>query len=243
MELTNKTIVLTGATKGIGYQLLNQLNSHNKLIVLGSNSQRLASLKQQFTDLSCYQVDLADLDKVKQIAQQINDKYRQVDVLINNAAIQNTATFDSGEFKPELIVREVNVNFSAICYLIYYLQGALRQSSPGIVLNINSGLALAPKTSSAVYCACKSALNSLSQSLSYQFEDKQINVLQAFLPLVDTSMTQGRGSNKLSAEQAALSILQGLERQHANNYIGKVKLLPTLLRLWPSLAKRLLKGV
>lgn len=241
-DMTNKTILLTGATRGIGYQLLNQLYGDNQLIVLGRNAEQLAQLNQQFTHIDSYQVDLADLTKVTQVAQQINDKYGKLDVLINNAAIQYHAHFDSPQFSPQQIEYEINTNFTAICYLIYYLQSSLQQSTNGIILNINSGLALAPKTGSAVYCATKAALNSLTQSLQYQFAGKNLKFLQAFLPLVNTDMSKGYGKHKLSDQQAAKAILNGLRKQQEINYIGKVKILALLLRICPAIAKRLLKG-
>jgi short-subunit dehydrogenase involved in D-alanine esterification of teichoic acids len=118
---------------------------------------------------------------------------------------------------------------------------ALAHNNKAAILNINSGLALAPKTSSAIYCATKGALNIFSQSLRYQLEDTNINVHQAFLPLVDTAMTVGRGENKVTAEEAARAIIQGLEKNIQDHDIGKVKLLRVLLRLAPSMAQKIMK--
>ncbi len=111
-----------------------------------------------------------------------------------------------------------------MCSLIYLLLPNLLQPNPSLIVNINSGLALVPKTSSAVYCATKAALNILSQSLAHQFEDTSIDVKQVFLPLVDTAMTTGRGKAKLSAEQAAADIICGLHSTGPNIDIGKMKL-------------------
>ena len=108
-------------------------------------------------------------------------------------------------------------------------------------MNVNSGLALAPKTSSAVYCATKAALNSFSNSLGYQLEKTNIRVLQAFMPLVDTPMTEGRGAGKITAAEAAETLLNGLTREDPITDVGKVRLLRILLRLSPNLARKIMK--
>ncbi len=118
----------------------------------------------------------------------------------------------------------------------------LLHKNKAVILNINSALALAPKTSSAIYCATKGALNIFTQSLRYQLEKTNISVQQVFLELVDTSMTRGRGKNKVSAEDAAKKIILGIERDISEHNIGKVKILRILLRLAPSIAQKILKN-
>ena len=142
----------------------------------------------------------------------------------------------------ELIQREIDVNFTSICSLIYLSLPALLQENRSIILNINSGLGLVPKTSSAVYCATKGALNIFSQSLRHQLEHTNVEVMQAFLPLVDTEMTRGRGTGKLTAEEAASKIIKGLGASKQDIDIGKVKLLRLLTRLAPSLARKIMKA-
>ena len=80
-----------------------------------------------------------------------------------------------------------------------------------------------------------------SRSLGYQLEQTNIRVLQAFLPLVDTPMTHGRGTGKLTAQRAAQDIVLGIEQGKRINNIGKVKLLRVLLALTPRLARNVMK--
>jgi len=114
-----------------------------------------------------------------------------------------TATFIDEEFRYESISYEIALNFTSICSMTYLLLPALLHKEKAIIMNVNSGLGLTPKTSSAIYCATKGALNIFSQSLRYQLEKTNISVQQAFLDLVDTKMTKGRGKNKTAPEVAA----------------------------------------
>ncbi|WP_370981150.1 SDR family oxidoreductase [Agaribacterium sp. ZY112] len=242
MILEGKYIVITGGTSGIGYQLVKMLQNSNRVAIIGRNPVKLAKLSKEFPNIESYQADLADISQVETVTDVLADQAHPIDVLINNAAVQYTPTFISNEFNPTTITEEININYTSICYLIAGLLPQLNQDSKSVILNINSGLGLVPKTDSAVYCGCKGALNIFSQSLAYQLEKTQIQVQQAFLPLVETGMTTGRGQGKIPPEFAAKKIIDGLVSEREINDIGKVKLLRWLIRLMPSLARNILKG-
>jgi len=67
-------------------------------------------------------------------------------------------------------------------------------------------------------------------------------VKQAFLPLVDTAMTKGRGKGKLSVENAVAEIIEGMNGSGYEINVGKVKILRLLQRLSPKLAKNIMKA-
>lgn len=241
MKLENKRIVITGGTSGVGYQMVKNLHPDNQVIVISRNEDKLHDLSQQLEGVVTYQVDLSRLEDVEVVADAIVKRYGSVDVLINNAAVQNAPTFLDKDFQYETISREVTINFTSICSLTYLLLPALLHRDKAVILNINSGLALAPKTSSAIYCATKGALNMLTLSLRYQLEQTNVSVQQVFLELVDTAMTAGRGTKKMTAGDAAKQIIDGVRREIPDHDIGKVKLLRLLLRLAPSMAQKIMK--
>jgi len=239
--LKDKIIVITGCTSGIGYQLTKQLQKENELIVIGRNEQKLKALEVEFLGLRTYCADLSQHNQIEEVGRAIAKDYEHIDLLINNAAVQHEECLQDSAFQYTTIREEITVNFTAVCSLVYLLLPCLLHDKEAAILNINSALSLTPKTSSAIYCGTKGALNIFSQSLRYQLDRSNIKVLQAFLELVDTSMTQGRGKNKISAKEAALKIIQGVEQGVEDNYFGKVKLLRLLLRIAPSLARKIMK--
>lgn len=241
MRLESKTIVLTGGTSGIGLEILKRLSEKNKVIVLARNTAKLKSLNLQIENIDLIDCDLAKVELLDEVVDEIIKKYNYVDVLINNAAVQFTPCFLDDDFAVESIDREIKINFSSVCRLIYLLLPALIKDSRSIILNVNSGLALSPKTTSAVYCASKAALNSFSISLGYQLEKTNIRVQQIFMPLVDTPMTKGRGSGKISPAIAASEVIEGIEKESPVVNVGKVKLLRFLLKLSPWVANRIMK--
>lgn len=240
-DITGKIVVLTGGTSGIGRVLVDLLAERTKLIVIGRDAAKLKALEHEYSSVTTVHADMASKESVTAAAKQLSQTGGPIDVLINNAAMQYEPYFTSSEFDPKMIGREMDVNFTNICYLIHGLLPAMNRQSASVILNIGSGLGLAAKPASAIYCASKGALNIFSQSLRYQLEEQNIHVLQALLPMVQTPMTEGRGSGKITAEDAAAKILQGLINLKPDNDIGKVKLLRRMLRLAPSVAYKIMQ--
>lgn len=241
MKLKGKHIVVTGGASGIGRELVRQLCPDNEITVLARPSKNLLNLQKAHDHVHVIETDFSDLSSVETAADKLVKSGVTVDLLINNAAVQYTPHFTEKEFRYETIKREININFTSICTLIYLVLPLLLQSDRASIININSGLALAPKTGSAIYCATKAALNSLSLSLRYQLENTNIIVQQAFLPLVDTPMTKGRGTGKITAEEAAREIIAGIAASKIEINIGKVKLLRFIQRVSPTLARQIMK--
>ena len=241
MKIKGKHIVISGATSGIGLELTRQLYSDNTVIVIGRSTQKLEALAEELKGISTFCADLANLDQLETAASKIVAEFPTIDMLINNAAVLNTPKFTDQDFDYSSIRDEVTINFTAPCCLIHQLLPALLTSNKASIININSGLGLVPKTTSAIYCATKGALNIFSQSLNYQLEDTNIDVQQVFLELVETPMSQGRGSAKISAKSAAQKIIEGIALGITEHNIGKVKLLRLLLRIAPSIARKIMK--
>ena len=239
--MKGKTIVLTGGTSGIGYELTKLLYEYNELIVISKDSNKLDDLAKKYSSIFTYEVDLSDIEAVSVLTDIIVENHKSIDILINNAAVQYSPTFLDDDFDYNGITKEINTNFTSICTLTYKLLSSLNHGGEAVILNVNSGLGLVPKTTSAVYCATKGALNIFTQSLRHQLENTNISVQQIFLELVDTNMTKGRGENKISPKYVAEKIIYGMENKILEHDIGKVKLLRLLLRIAPSLAKKIMK--
>jgi len=242
MGLKEKRIIITGGASGIGLELVKQLTDENDIIIIARNSNNLTRFSQQYPNVKIFKADLSDPVMLKKAAKDIVEQYKEIDGLINNAALQYTPQFPESEFKFDQIANEISINFTSPCQLCFLLLPALLKGNEPFILNINSGLGLVPKTGSAIYCATKGGLNIFSQALRNQLEKTNIDVLQAFLPLVDTPMTKGRGTGKLPPDKTASHIIKGINRRTPDNDIGKVKILRAIARLSPGLAQKIMKS-
>ncbi len=242
MKLINKKILITGVTSGIGLALVEKLYQSNDIYIIARNKQKIKELQSRFPDVIAYQADFSNIAALQGVVNEISHEIHSLDLLINNAAVQYTPMFTDNDFDVNSIIDEITTNFTSICYLCYLLLPVLNQQHSAVILNVNSGLAIAPKTTSAIYCATKVALSSFSKSLRYQLNNTQVQVLQAFLPLVDTPMTKGRGSAKMSVDNVSSEIIKGIEKTIIDHDIGKVKLLRIINRLLPSLAQKIMRN-
>ena len=241
MNVTGKTIVITGGTSGIGLELVKKLADDNQLIVVSRKGTLPETLLNGKYPVRQFHANLASKVELEDFVDQVSKSFDSIDILINNAAIQCDPVFLSDEFNYDAIQTEIDINFTSVCHLTYLFLPLLLAAEKAEVINMNSGLAIAPKTGSAIYCATKSAMDSFSKSLSYQLEKTSVDVRQVFLPLVDTRMTEGRGTGKLQASDVAGRIVKAIASKNNVIDIGKVSLLRAINYLTPSLAQTIMK--
>lgn len=248
MNLTGRTILVTGGARGVGRELTRQLvglGAH--VVAVGRDRDQLKSLAADHGEhVSPHVLDLADPDTVDEFVDELPDRHPELSVIINNAGVQSLTDFlhDDPSASREVVRREIAVNLDAVITLSTGLLPHLSRQHSAAIVNITSGLALAPKASAPVYCATKSGVRTFTRALRYQCEAaaSNVRVIDAILPLVDTDMTQGRGRDKISAAQAAEAVISGIRRDKAEIYIGKTKLLRTVMRLSPPLGHRIMRS-
>jgi len=137
---------------------------------------------------------------------------------------------------------ETAINFIGPVELTKSMLPQMRHLPGARLVFVTSGLALAPKRSSPVYCANKAGLRSFAKSLRAQLRNAQwnIEVTEALPPLVDTDMTRGRGRGKISAQTAARQIVEGIQAGKLEIYVGASALLRVINRISPALAEAIM---
>lgn len=237
VHLNGKTVLLTGGTDGIGLRLARQLRAKGALVIItGRTPVRIAAAEAE--GFACIAAELTGPDGVDAVIAALGA--RPLDVLINNAGMGSDHDF---RVAPPLAEDDENtlwLNLHAPIRLIARLMPALRARSEAMIVNVTSGLAIAPNAGSPVYCATKSALRSYTMALRAQLKGTRIHVLEALPPLVDTQMTAGRGSNKLSPEECARQIARAMERGASEANVGMVKVLRAVYAVSPALARAIM---
>jgi uncharacterized oxidoreductase len=246
-SLADRTILLTGAGGGIGRALLGQLVSRKakRIIVVGRDEARLRELAAENPSAEPYVADLSNQAQLDDLVLFVSGKADDLSVLINNAGTQLLTDLvdpEADRHRPAL-AKEMAVNFSAPIQLAIALLPQMLEKPSAMIVNVTSGLALAPKQSSPVYCAAKAGLRSFTKALRYQAQARapHVRIVEALPPLVDTQMTRGQGRGKISPEACAAEIVAGMEAGRGTIYVGKTKLLRKIQGLSPSLADRLMR--
>lgn len=247
IELANSKAIVTGAARGIGLEISKQLLAKNcHVIAVGRNKKSLERLKAEYPDkVSIYVVDLINQDEVKHLAATLKSDHLDLNILINNAAVQFEVDLlnDNLETLLQSTRTEITLNLESVLHLTVRLLPILKNNQNAAIVNISTGLIIAPKQASPIYCATKAAMHSFSQSLRYQCEvdAPNIQITEAIMALVDTDMTKGRGSDKITPSQAASEIIDGLIRSKDEVWVAKAKLLRVINYIAPFLARRILR--
>ncbi|MGW0824867.1 SDR family NAD(P)-dependent oxidoreductase [Streptomyces sp. NPDC002845] len=234
--------VITGGTAGVGLALARLLAGRGeRVVVCGRDRERVAAAGA-IPGIEAIRCDLAVESEVASLTERIRER-GAIRLLVNNAAVQFSYRLTDRD-RDDLLRdtdTEIGTNLTGPVKLTAL---ALPLMLPGgAIVNITSALALTPKRSAPLYCATKAALRSYTTALRYQLADDErgIRVTEAMLPLVDTAMTAGRGSGKISPERAATELLRGLDRNRPVVHVGKIRALTALHRLSPALVARLLR--
>ena len=243
MRSDNNTILLTGGTSGIGLELLRQFYKlGNRIIVASRNSENLNKLHSEFPSVSTVVCDLSDSKAVRKLLEHCINTYPEINILINNAGIQYNYQWLEEEDGFYKISKEIRINLTSPMHLCYGLLPQLAGHNEAAIINVSSALAFHPKRSAPVYCATKAALHNFSKAMRYQLQDTGVKVFEIIPPLVDTPMTEGRGSGKISPEELVNEFMRNFKRNKYESSIGKTKLLRRLARIYPKAADNILKN-
>lgn len=236
MDLAEKLVLVTGGTDGIGRELAQQLRAAGaQVVVTGRSHDRLAAMREAgFEAVEC------DLSTPAGIDTLVNAMAaRPLALLVNNAG--SGSIYDPDRINSlEDASACIRLNLDAPIQLTTRLLPQLRAQPVAAVVNVTSGLAIAPRAGGSVYCATKAGLRSWTQALRYLLKDSNVHVMEALPPVVETKMTSGRTGRKMSASACAAEILRGIQANKAEVNVGMVKLLQLIHSISPALARRVM---
>jgi NAD(P)-dependent dehydrogenase (short-subunit alcohol dehydrogenase family) len=199
MNIANKTVLITGANRGIGQALVNEALRRGAKRVYAGTRGVLHVADERVTPLK---LDVTSASQIEQVVKEVNG----LDILINNAGI---ALYD-GLASSDVIEQHLAVNLFGTLKVTHALLPLLRRSKGAIVNNL-SLVALAPLPVTPAYSISKAAAFSMTQSLRALLAGEGVTVHGVLLGPVDTDMTRGFEIPKASPESVAQGIFNGLE--------------------------------
>ena len=200
MNIAKKTVLITGANRGIGRALVEEaLRRAARRVYAGTRSQ-LEHTDSRVTPLT---LDVSNAKQIERAVEQVD----HLDILINNAGI----SIPDDLSKPEVIEQHLAVNlFGSLNVTRAFLQ--LLKRSKGAIVNNVSTVALAPLPIIPAYSISKAAALSMTQSLKVLLASQGVTVHAVLTGPVDTDMTRGVDYPKASPESVATAIFDGLEK-------------------------------
>ena len=201
MNIAEKTLLVTGANRGLGEALVKEaLNRGAKRVFAGTRST-LPNTDPRVTALT---LDVTNASQIQKAVDEVAD----LDVLINNAGIGVFEDLtDLGAIQKQL---DVNL-LGPLKVTKAFLPRLIR--SKGAIVNILSITSIAPMPVLPGYSISKAGALSLTQSLRALLKRQEVKVHGVILGSVDTDMSRGYDIPKVSPETAAAGIFDGLEKE------------------------------
>ena len=197
MNLHNKNIIVTGANKGIGAEIANNLHKNGANVICCTRKKNSSLIKNaeiqnksNKNKIYNYEFDLSNEDEVLNIADQICKDFDQIDGLVNNAGINHVSLFLMD--KIENIKKTFQINFFSQLIFSKIIIKKMMKKKAGSIIFISSKAALDHVPGRLAYSSSKSSLINTTEILSKELGRYNIRVNAIAPGIIDTDMLKNQ---------------------------------------------------
>ncbi len=225
MQAAKRVALITGANKGIGFEVARQIAKAGWTVLAAARNAELGQqaatkLQAEGLDVHFIHVDLDDPESAIAAAESVRKQYGKLDLLINNAAIAGTADGPPSEVSLQTVEAVMHTNYAGTVAVTQAMLPLLQAAGRAQIINVSSELGsvslhndpdwkYAPVKFLA-YCASKAALNMFTVQLAYEFRDGSIAVNSVNPGYTATDLNENRGTQTVeegSAEIVRVALL------------------------------------
>ena len=192
-KVDGKTIIVTGASSGIGLTVskhLAQAGAH--VLLLARTKETLDEVKAEIEanggKASVFPCDLNDMESIDAVSKEILASVDHIDILINNAGRSIRRAVHESIDRFHDFERTMQLNYFGAVRLVLNVLPHMMQRKDGQIINISSIGVLANATRFSAYVASKAALDAFSRCLSAEVHSHKIAITSIYMPLVRTPM-------------------------------------------------------
>lgn len=170
-----KTIIITGASSGIGKAASELLvQDGHQILAVSRNKKALSELTKKYNNCLAFPCDLRDAKTAIQTAQAILKKFPNIDVLINNAGVGFPTRLD--EIKEKEYDNIMDTNVKGMVFLTREILKRMKKNNSGHIVNISSPAGVQSNPVAPIYCASKFAVEGYTQGLRMQIKEDKKNI-------------------------------------------------------------------
>ena len=245
MNMKNNTILITGGTSGIGYELARQLCESNTVIITGRNREKLEKAKANLKNVHTFQCDVANPQEIINLYQAVTTLFPELNIVMNNAGIMKKIDLQQ-EIGLLTLTQEIDTNVNGVIRMCTQFLPHLKQQKNAAIINVSSALAFVPFVSTPVYCATKAALHSYTQSLRVQLRNTKVKVFELAPPAIETPLinefdaSEQEGMAIMNVTKLAKLAIEGIKSDEEEIRPGQSNLLKMMSRIAPSFALNML---
>ena len=245
MNITGNTILVTGGSSGIGFEMARQfVTRKNKVIITGRDGKKLQNAKQQLGEVTAIRNDVGNPDDVEKLYELVAKDFPDLNILINNAGIMQMINLQDNNLSTMELTKEIDINLKGTILMSNVFLPLLKHNNNPAIINVSSGLAFVPLPVVPVYCSTKAAIHSYSLSLRAQLRNTDVKVFELTPPLTKTGLIGGfaeediKGIPIMPAEDLVAAFLKGLARDEYEIRAGQAGLLRFMSRFFPNFILR-----
>lgn len=172
--MTPKTVLITGASSGIGRASARYFAAHGWNVVATMRSPANERELTELPNILVTRLDVQDRDSISRALAVATERFGKIDVLVNNAGYGQYGVFES--IPREKVQAQFDVNLFGTMDVTRGLLPHFRGNKGGIIINVGSGAGIFTLPMLSLYCASKFALEGFSEALSYELASQNIVV-------------------------------------------------------------------
>ena len=219
MTFNNKTVLITGASSGIGKAVGEKLLQINCNLILTARRNDIIEnwvnkLENKKANILILKNDVINKSNVAQTFAKITEEFGNIDVAILNSGIGKNVTTQN--FSSQIAEDIINTNFLGVVYWIEQLLPNMMKNKSGIIAPVSSLADNRGYSGSGFYCASKAALSIFAEGLSIdlaKFGIKVITIKPGFVKTPMTDQNKFKMPFMISAKKAAEKIISGIEKE------------------------------
>ena len=183
-----KNALITGATGGIGMAIVDILSKKFNLILVARNEEKLEKLSSKNNSVLQYiKCDLSNPNEIKGLIEKINMDNLAIDVLVNNAGINDDSLFL--RMNTEKWENVINTNLSSNFHLTSHISKLMIKKKWGGIINITSVVGHTGNLGQANYCASKAGIIGMSKSIALELAKRKVTVNCISPGFIESNMT------------------------------------------------------
>ena len=204
INFKNKTVVITGGSKGIGLEITKTFLKHQANVIILARNKPKRKIQSKGNNGYFIECDIRNTESIDNAIKEIVSKYKSIDVLINNAGGAPMA--DSLRASPKFHEAIIDLNLTAPLNLSQKIaKKMIKQKTVSNIINISSVTATRPTPGSAAYGAAKGALVNLTKTLAVEWAPK-IKVNSIIVGYIETENSILHYGSKSEIKKVAKTI-------------------------------------